>query len=301
MCSYSMQDGDFDLKFNTSMYRYEYRLGADLLLIIIVITICSIFLSKDSRREIRDMCDVIPHYLRCKCKIERGLRVFRHEGDGSPFRLPLVQWRNAVKPTTSWFRHSAEMPWAISHWMKWERCAAVTNHRQFERAGHIFPLNLLQLDQWRVQLTSSDNWRLINADLSPSFNHFDHFRIKAHRTIAFTRSEIHRFWFRNDDLMQRWLRADKMLLDRTWGTQIPNETIQGKRNELLVAMQSDFHIERFATEFETACGAKINTIYVRQWKIADGLSKYEPDNRRKRNGISTHFLRSISGFVLFRV
>lgn len=56
-------------------------------------------------------------------------------------------------------------------------------------------------------------------------------------------------------------RADKMLLGRTCGTRMPNEMLRSDSNELLVVMQSDFHIEAkgFMAEFEVACGAKINT------------------------------------------
>lgn len=56
-------------------------------------------------------------------------------------------------------------------------------------------------------------------------------------------------------------RADRMLLNRTCGTQMPNNTLRSESNEMLVIMQSDVHIEAkgFVAEFETACGAKINT------------------------------------------
>lgn len=52
-----------------------------------------------------------------------------------------------------------------------------------------------------------------------------------------------------------------MLLNRTCGTQMPNNTLRTERNEMLVIMQSDSHIEAkgFMAAFETACGARINT------------------------------------------
>lgn len=55
-------------------------------------------------------------------------------------------------------------------------------------------------------------------------------------------------------------RADKLLLDRTCGTRMPNETLRSESNEMLVIMEADIHIEAkgFAAEYETACGAKIN-------------------------------------------
>lgn len=56
-------------------------------------------------------------------------------------------------------------------------------------------------------------------------------------------------------------RADRLLSDRTCGTDMPNNTLRSDSNELLVIFKSDSHVEAkgFAAEFETACGAKINT------------------------------------------
>lgn len=68
----------------------------------------------------------------------------------------------------------------------------------------------------------------------------------------------------NDDFVQVYdgheKRADRLLLDRTCGTDMLNNTLRSDCNELMVIFQSGSHLgaKGFAAEFKTACGAKIN-------------------------------------------
>lgn len=83
-----------------------------------------------------------------------------------------------------------------------------------------------------------------------------------------------------------------MLLNRTCGSQMPNNTLRTESNEMLVIMQSDFHIEAkgFVADFKTSCGARINTSgsgileigHNLRWSVEDCLWTIRAENPSRK-------------------